>query len=259
MKRSCLTCAVWMHPSPTPSCTFVLRVSVFSPSLLASSIFRAVSLTFSRHLCESTCVAAEDPAVLMAFLSLFLAKRVKLKMVSVTQWKKAMGERVRNRETSVQKKRRKQLLAAREGDERQLESRSCDLWLRKGARAGGELRSRACGDSLARLCVRVWMCKVVSYSIILNLTWILFTCVANYNICNIVRKQKTWSFFFESSLWARKTDAVYVREFWGGLTLHPQSDRSSIASARSVTTNPVLQPWGIIMMEWWCWEESRAD
>lgn len=52
---------------------FPLLAFASSHLLLAFSIFRTVSLSFSQHLCESTCVPAEDPAVVMAFLSLSLA------------------------------------------------------------------------------------------------------------------------------------------------------------------------------------------
>lgn len=83
-EKDFLTCAGWMHPSPTPSCTFFSCAS--PPPLVSSSrlcflsppfglfyLSHCLSLSFSQHLCESTCVAAEDPAVVMAFLSLSLS------------------------------------------------------------------------------------------------------------------------------------------------------------------------------------------
>lgn len=180
-----ITCAVWMHPSPTPSCTCLCCLS---PSSLLPSVWPLLSFAPSRSPSLDTC-ASLLVWQLKTPLCWWLFSLSSWQRGSKWRWchwhsEKAIGDWVRNRETSVQKKRTKQLLAARDDDERQLESRSCDLWLRKGARAGGELRSRACRDSLARLCECVRLCLTLK---ILNLTWILFTCVVNYNICNILR------------------------------------------------------------------------
>ncbi len=89
---------------------FPLLAFASSHLLSAFSIFHTVSLSFSQHLCESTCMAAEDPAVSRS-LSLFLAKRVKLKMVSVTV-RKMMEEISEKQRDKCPKKEEKQLLAA---------------------------------------------------------------------------------------------------------------------------------------------------
>lgn len=157
-----------VHSLAVRLCLLLFPLLAFASShlLLAFSIFCTVSLSFSQHLCESTCVAAEDPAVVMAYLSLSLSLALPGKEGQTEDGvcdtvRKMMEGISENQRDKCPKKEEKQLLAACDADERQLESCSCDLWLRKGARAGGE--PRAVTPCACRIGVR--MREVVSYSI----------------------------------------------------------------------------------------------